>query len=79
MARGYHTAVVFDDSIIQDRQSNIDEGIKLLTNGLMSKKYFMMNVLGYTEEKALAEMQEISQEGQVSVSAVDEFFSGEET
>lgn len=78
MSRGYNKSVVFDDAIIQDRQSDIDEGIKLLTNGLMSKKYFLMNVLGYTEENAQKELAEIAQEGQVSTSAVDMFFSGEE-
>lgn len=79
VARGYNKAVIFDDSIVQDRQSNIDEGIKLYTNNLMSKKHFMMKVLGYTEEQALAEIQAIADEQQVSVSAIDNFFSGVET
>ena len=36
----WETKVVFDDSILQDRQTNINEGILLVNNGLMSKKGF---------------------------------------
>ena len=70
-AQGWETKVVFDDSILQDRQTNINEGILLTTNGLMSKKKFMMDKLGYTEEEALQELEEIANEGNVSVSAFD--------
>lgn len=70
-AQGWETKVVFDDSILQDRQTNINEGILLTTNGLMSKKRFMVEKLGYTEEEALQELEEIANEGGVSVSAFD--------
>lgn len=70
-AQGWETKVVFDDSILQDRQTNINEGILLTTNGLMSKKRFMIEKLGYTEEEALNELQEIANENQVTVSAFD--------
>lgn len=70
-AQGWETKVVFDDSILQDRQTNINEGILLTTNGLMSKKRFLMEKLGYTEEEALQELEEIANEGNVSVSAFD--------
>lgn len=70
-AQGWETKVVFDDSILQDRQTNINEGILLTTNGLMSKKRFLMEKLGYTEEEALQELKEIANEGNVSVSAFD--------
>ena len=69
--RGWETKVVFDDSILQDRQTNINEGILLKTNGLMSTKRFMIEVLGYTEEEALQEMQEIKEESTVSDSMWD--------
>ena len=36
----WETKIVFDDSILQDRQTNINEGILLVNNGLMSKKGF---------------------------------------
>lgn len=64
--QGWETKVVFDDSILQDRQTNINEGILLTTNGLMSKKRFLVEKLGYTEEEALQELQEIKNEGGVS-------------
>ena len=53
-ALGWETKVVFDDSILQDRQTNINEGILLANNGLMSKKRFLMEKLGYTEESGIS-------------------------
>lgn len=70
-AQGWETKVVFDDSILQDRQTNINEGILLTTNGLMSKKRFLVEKLGYTEEEALQELEEIANEGHVSASVFD--------
>lgn len=70
-ALGWETKVVFDDSILQDRQTNINEGILLANNGLMSKKRFLMEKLGYTEEEAVQELEEIKQEGSVSAEAFD--------
>ena len=66
-ARGWETKVVFDDSILQDRQTNINEGILLTTNGLMSKKRFLVEKLGYTEEEALQELKDISKESGMSL------------
>lgn len=66
-SQGWETKVVFDDSILQDRQTNINEGILLTSNGLMSKKRFLMEKLGYTEEEAIQELLEIRNEGSVSV------------
>lgn len=70
-ANGWETNVVFDDSILQDRQTNINEGILLTTNGLMSKKRFLMEKLGYTEEEARQELEEIASEGTLSAAALD--------
>lgn len=61
-SQGWETKIVFDDSILQDRQTNINEGIILTTNGLMSKKRFLVEKLGYTEEEALRELKYISEE-----------------
>lgn len=69
--QGWETKVVFDDSILQDRQTNINEGILLINNGLMSKKRFMVEKLGYTEEEALQELEEIANEGNLSASVFD--------
>ena len=70
-SRGWETKVVFDDSILQDRQTNINEGILLTSNGLMSKKRFLMEKLGYTEEEATKELAEIASEGSVTSSVFD--------
>ena len=70
-ALGWETKVVFDDSILQDRQTNINEGILLATNGLMSKKRFLMEKLGYTEEEAAQELEEIKQESGISADVFD--------
>ena len=67
----WETKVVFDDSILQDRQTNINEGILLTTNGLMSKKRFMTEKLGYTEEEAMQELADIQSEGRVSLDVYD--------
>ena len=70
-AKGWETKVVFDDSILQDRQTNINEGILLVSNSLMSKKRFLVEKLGYTEEEALQELEEIKNESSVSASIFD--------
>lgn len=67
----WETKVVFDDSILQDRQTNINEGILLTTSGLMSKKRFMTEKLGYTEEEAMQELADIQSEGRVSLDVYD--------
>lgn len=69
--KGWETKIVFDDSILQDRQTNINEGILLISNGVMSKKRFMVEKLGYTEEEALKELKEIAEEGNITASAFD--------
>ena len=69
--KGWETKIVFDDSILQDRKTNIDEGVLLMTNGVMSKKRFLIEKLGYTEEEALQELEEIKNEGSVSGSMFD--------
>lgn len=70
-AKDCEVKVVFDDSILQDRQTNINEGILNLTNGVMSKRKYMMDILGYTQEEAEEELEEIANEGSVSASAFD--------
>ena len=62
IAGGYEVSVKFDDSIIQDRQQDINEGTMLVGAGLMSKKKFMMDTLGYTEDVANKELAQINEE-----------------
>ena len=68
---GYSVAVKFDDSIIQDRTANIDEGLKLISAAAMSKKKFMVDTLGYTPEEADAEIQQIAAEKKINSSTID--------
>ena len=62
IAGGYEVSVKFDDSIIQDRQQDINQGTMLVGAGLMSKKKFMMDTLGYTEDVADKELAQINEE-----------------
>ena len=64
-------AVTFDDSIIQDRAADIDEGIKLVGAGLMSKYKFMVDTLGYTPEEAAEEIKRIAEEKRVDSTVLD--------
>lgn len=70
-AGGYDCNIAFDDSVIQDRQTNINEGVLMVSNGLMSKKTFMVEKLGYTPEKADAELAAIKEEGKIDVNTID--------
>jgi A118 family predicted phage portal protein len=60
---GYDVSVKFDDSIIQDRQTDLNEGAMLVGAGLMSKKRFMVETLGLTPEDADKELAQIKEEG----------------
>ena len=60
---GYDVSVHFDDSIIQDKDAEINQGTMLVGAGLMSKKKFMTDTLGYTPEEADAELAQIKSEG----------------
>ena len=71
IADGYNVSVKFDDSIIQDRTANIDEGIKLMSSAAMSKKKFMVDTLGYTPEEADAEIKQIAAEKKIDSAMVD--------
>ena len=73
-AGGWETKVVFDDSILQDRQTNINEGILLTSNGLMSKKRFLTEKLGYTEEEAVAELKAIAEEASMTAGSFDQLY-----
>ena len=64
--KGWESKVVFDDSILQDRQTDINEGVLLVGAGLMSKKKFLVDKMGYTEDEAAIEIAEIKKEKTVS-------------
>ena len=55
-------AISFDDSIINDRSTDIEEAIRLTTAGLQSRQQAIMDLFGLTEEQAQAELAQILQE-----------------
>lgn len=78
IAGGYEVSVKFDDSIIQDKDAEINQGTMLVGAGLMSKKKFMMDTLGYTAEVADQEIQRIAEEGKANAVEVTRLFGGME-
>ena len=78
IAGGYDISVKFDDSIIQDKDAEINQGTMLVGAGLMSKKRFMTEVLGYTPEDADAELAQIKTEGTGNAVDVTRLFGGME-
>lgn len=73
-AGGYEVKVTLDDGIVQDRQTNINEGLTLVGAGLMSKYTFLTDPKygqNLTEEDALAELQRIKDEGMVTMPTLD--------
>lgn len=57
----------WDDSIIQDRDSDADFYIKLAGNDLISKKYALMKILNLTEDDATKMLLEIKEEKTKSI------------
>lgn len=51
--------IVFDDSIIEDKNAEIERGMKLLTAGVISTEKFMEKYLGYDEEQISEEKEDI--------------------
>lgn len=74
MAGGYDVNVKFDDSIIQDRAADINEGVMLVNTSLMSKKRFMVDTLGLTPEDADKEIEQIKKENPTSAVDVTRLF-----
>ena len=78
IAGGYDVSVKFDDSIIQDRDAEINKGIAQIGAGVLSKKKFMIDTLGYTEEEAEKELAQIAEELKTNSVVVDKLFGGME-
>ena len=75
---GYNVSVKFDDSIIQDKDAEINQGVMLVGAALMSKKRFMTETLGMTPEDADAELAQIKAEGTGNSVDVTRLFGGME-
>ena len=75
---GYSVSVKFDDSIIEDKNAEINQGVMLVGANLMSKKRFMVDTLGLTPEEADAELQQIKAEFSANSVDVTKLFGGME-
>ena len=75
---GYDVSVQFDDSIIEDKNAEINRGVSLVGAGLLSKRKFMTDMLGYTPEDADNELKQISEERRTNSVVVDRIFGGME-
>ena len=51
--------IVFDDSIIEDKNAEIERGLKLLDKNLISKETFMTKYLGYDDTQVKEEKEKI--------------------
>ena len=64
-AEGYRVQVMFDDGVTQDRQTSINEGVKLVEAGLMSRYRFLTDGKygqGLTPREAEAELRRLKEE-----------------
>ena len=64
-AGGYQVKTVFDDGVTQDRQTSIQEGVKLVEAGLLSKYRFLTDAKygqGLTAREAEEELRRLSEE-----------------
>lgn len=78
IAGGYNVSVKFDDSIIEDKNAELNRGVSLVGAGLLSKKRFMTEMLGYTPEDADKELKQISEEQRTNSVIVNRIFGGME-
>lgn len=78
IANGYSVAIKFDDSIIQDKAAEINQGLAQIGAGVLSRKKFMMDTLKYTEEEADAELKQIAEEKRINAVEVTRLFGNME-
>ena len=75
----YSVTVGWNDNIIIDDNTLIDNNIKLVQAGLKSKLRAIMDIQKCDEKTALEELERISKEQSVNGLAVDDFMNGSET
>ena len=76
LAKDYDVSIVFDDSIIEDKQTIRTMAMSEVNSGLMAKKTYLMTIKGMTPEQADAELQLINEQGAIDGRAVDLVFGG---
>ena len=70
---------IIGDSIIQDKNTEINQGTMLVGAGLMSRYKFMTDTLGYTPEEAEEEIKQIADESnRINAVEVTRLFGGME-
>lgn len=57
-----HIDVSFKDGVFTDSETKQTNDLNLVSNQIMSKKTFLVNNLGYTEEEAVAELKAVQDE-----------------
>ena len=78
-ADGYEIAVNMEDAVLEDSRTKMDKGLKLMTNGVLSKKTFLTDTrfgVGMTDNEADQELKRIADEGSMTAKAFDLFESG---
>ena len=78
-ADGYEIAVNLEDAVLEDSSTKMNKGLKLMTNGVLSKKTFLTDTrfgVGMTDDEADQELKRIADEGSMTAKAFDLFESG---
>ncbi|GHU59945.1 portal protein [Clostridia bacterium] len=73
----YEISIVFDDSIVDDKQTKINTALQLTASGLLSKETALVKYLGYTEEGAKEEIARINAENQSVTAENIDYFNNE--
>ena len=68
---------MYDDSIINDDNTKIDNNIKLIQAELKSKLSAIMDIYGYDEKTAAEELERIVEEGRIISGSDVDLFGGE--
>lgn len=66
-----NVSINFDDSIIEDKRTTIDQNILLVNSGLRSKVAAIMSIDQCDENTAKAKLQQIADESQVNALSID--------
>ena len=76
LAKDYEVSIFFDDSIVEDKQSIRAMAMSEVNSGLRSKKNYLTEIRGLTDEQAEAELKAIADQSQIDGRAVDLVFGG---
>lgn len=68
----YDLSIGFDDSIVTDKNADIDNNIKLVSAGLKSRMQAMIDLYDWTEDRALEELNRIREESMMHAEQLPE-------